>query len=216
MKRAFTLIELLVVIAIISILAAILFPVFAQAREMARRSTCVSNLRQSGNAMMMYIQDYDETFMVSNFTDGGFGFPPNIHTDASGSPIFMADLLQPYMRNRAIFYCPTMRAQPSRAAYYPTDYNFLCVHGWSIVPGFQMFNNDLQGVCDHALASIGRSAQKPMIVCDGIGEHAGFSTNDVYTRGVIGAQTICYVDGHVKLTPGTYQTIVGLYLLPNN
>src|SRR5437773_3822790 len=58
----FTLIELLVVIAIIAILAAILFPVFAQAREKARQVACTSNLKQLGNAMLMYAQDYDETF----------------------------------------------------------------------------------------------------------------------------------------------------------
>ena len=61
MKKAFTLIELLVVIAIIAILSAILFPVFAQAREKARQATCTSNLNQIGLAWMMYIQDYDET-----------------------------------------------------------------------------------------------------------------------------------------------------------
>ena len=60
MKRAFTLIELLVVIAIIAILAAILFPVFAQARAKARQTTCVSNARQIGMSVMMYVQDYDE------------------------------------------------------------------------------------------------------------------------------------------------------------
>src|SRR5215212_12079504 len=65
MKRtrlAFTLIELLVVIAIIAILAAILFPVFARARESARRSTCLSNLKQLGTSTMMYLQDYDDTY----------------------------------------------------------------------------------------------------------------------------------------------------------
>src|SRR6185437_13395421 len=61
-KRAFTLIELLVVIAIIAILAAILFPVFAQAREAARKTSCASNLRQLGLGMSMYQQDYDEKF----------------------------------------------------------------------------------------------------------------------------------------------------------
>src|SRR2546421_11787534 len=62
LKSGFTLIELLVVIAIIAILAAILFPVFAQAREKARAISCVSNLNQIGKATMMYVQDYDETY----------------------------------------------------------------------------------------------------------------------------------------------------------
>src|SRR5437016_5406048 len=67
-RRGFTLIELLVVIAIIAILAAILFPVFAQARERARMSACLSNMRQIGTGMMMYAQDYDETLPHIRFT----------------------------------------------------------------------------------------------------------------------------------------------------
>src|SRR5690348_11021219 len=66
-RRAFTLIELLVVIAIIAILAAILFPVFAQAREAARKATCQSNLKQIGSGLLMYIQDYDETYPVNDY-----------------------------------------------------------------------------------------------------------------------------------------------------
>src|SRR2546423_465964 len=65
-QRGFTLIELLVVIAIIAILAAILFPVFAQARESARKASCQSNQKQIGLAIMMYAQDYDELFMSAN------------------------------------------------------------------------------------------------------------------------------------------------------
>src|SRR6266496_4381160 len=67
-RSAFTLIELLVVIAIIAILAAILFPVFAQARERARMTACVSNMRQIGTGLMMYAQGYDETYPFIRFT----------------------------------------------------------------------------------------------------------------------------------------------------
>src|SRR5215469_2257354 len=71
LKRCgFTLIELLVVIAIIAILAAILFPVFAQAREKARQASCLSNLKQNGLAFMSYVQDYDETYPIAAGGDG--------------------------------------------------------------------------------------------------------------------------------------------------
>jgi len=98
MNRGFTLIELLVVIAIIAILAAILFPVFAQAREKARQASCLSNVKQMTLAVMMYAQDYDETLP---FAIGG--------TDmAHLYSIF--ELLQPYQKNRQIERCPSDRA----------------------------------------------------------------------------------------------------------
>ena len=70
-REGFTLIELLVVIAIIAILAAILFPVFAQAREKARQTSCTSNLKQQGTAMMMYAQDYDESYPSNWYPQNG-------------------------------------------------------------------------------------------------------------------------------------------------
>jgi prepilin-type N-terminal cleavage/methylation domain-containing protein/prepilin-type processing-associated H-X9-DG protein len=97
-RRAFTLIELLVVIAIIAILAALLFPVFAQAREKARQTSCLSNLKQLGTAMVMYSQDYDELF------------PPVIGREASDRFYFemsWMSLIQPYVKNLGVFIDPS-------------------------------------------------------------------------------------------------------------
>jgi len=90
MKRGFTLIELLVVIAIIAILAAILFPVFARAREKARQTSCLSNIKELGLAMIMYTDDYDETTVSHNC--GGLLWP---------------QLLYPYLKNIEVYNCPS-------------------------------------------------------------------------------------------------------------
>ncbi|MGD9494747.1 MAG: prepilin-type N-terminal cleavage/methylation domain-containing protein, partial [Armatimonadota bacterium] len=99
MRRGFTLIELLVVIAIIAILAAILFPVFAKAREKARQATCQSHEKQIGTALMMYVQDYDE--MMPGFKH--YLVPGNAETRVEG----WYDVLEPYTRNEQIGECPS-------------------------------------------------------------------------------------------------------------
>jgi prepilin-type N-terminal cleavage/methylation domain-containing protein/prepilin-type processing-associated H-X9-DG protein len=102
-NRAFTLIELLVVIAIIAILAAILFPVFAQAREKARATACLSNLKQVGLALMMYTQDYDETNPPYNDGVANFNAPAVV----AAIPNFLG-VLTPYTKNKGIYYCPSV------------------------------------------------------------------------------------------------------------
>jgi prepilin-type N-terminal cleavage/methylation domain-containing protein/prepilin-type processing-associated H-X9-DG protein len=104
----FTLIELLVVIAIIAILAAILFPVFAQAREKARQTACLSNCKQMGNGIMMYTQDYDETLPSTQMGNGAAD--TGIGIDQSVGPAYAWSYsIQPYVKNYGIFTCPSNR-----------------------------------------------------------------------------------------------------------
>ncbi len=121
LKRAFTLIELLVVIAIIAILAAILFPAFARARENARRASCQSNLKQIGLGVLQYVQDYDEGFPIHNN-----GTPNN----AGG---FFATM-QPYLKSTQLYQCPSETTapdapgDPGNNGY--TDYAYNLNLGW--------------------------------------------------------------------------------------
>ena len=105
-RRGFTLIELLVVIAIIAILAAILFPVFARAREKARQTSCASNMKQIALAALMYSQDYDEKLLR-----------PYTYINGWGSGLrWWPDLLSPYMKNWQVSMCPS---QDERTLWYP-------------------------------------------------------------------------------------------------
>jgi len=105
-KRGFTLIELLVVIAIIAILAAILFPVFAKAREKARQSSCLSNVKQLGLAEMQYAQDYDE--MTSPYGDHGCTLTPCTH---------WYQVIAPYIKNTQVLRCPSCSPHGGNSDY---------------------------------------------------------------------------------------------------
>jgi prepilin-type N-terminal cleavage/methylation domain-containing protein len=105
-RSAFTLIELLVVIAIIAILASILFPVFARARENARRASCTSNLKQLGLGMMMYVQDYDGRFPSVAFAAGDYVACPNGVTSPPCSNNW-AIRIYPYTKSVQVFNCPS-------------------------------------------------------------------------------------------------------------
>jgi prepilin-type N-terminal cleavage/methylation domain-containing protein/prepilin-type processing-associated H-X9-DG protein len=117
-KKGFTLIELLVVIAIIAILAAILFPVFARARENARKSSCQNNLKQLALGFKQYTNDFDERYPIVAVTVGS----------ATGVPPYgWADALQPYIRNNQVYQCPSDTAEgtdnPTETGYSDYWYN---------------------------------------------------------------------------------------------
>jgi len=128
-KRGFTLIELLVVIAIISILSAILFPVFARARENARRASCMSNLKQIGLGIMQYTQDYDEkyppnwtaTTATAPVTDKSVPAGNFTVEDGSGTPRghyqTWMDFIFPYVKSVQIFVCPSVQYNASYPSY---------------------------------------------------------------------------------------------------
>jgi len=134
-RRGFTLIELLVVIAIIAILAAILFPVFAKARDAARAASCKSNLKQIVTGAMMYSQDYDEK-LISSWD--AYVNPGTAVAGANNTSYWMG-FIQPYTKNYRIFYCPSyngpiddnLPGNPMNPQYssYGHAHNFL---GWGL------------------------------------------------------------------------------------
>ena len=151
-RSGFTLVELLVVIAIISILAAILFPVFARARENARRSSCMSNLKQMGLAWMQYTQDYDEKAVPSGLEGLSFGNIGNgdrvlwngqvrftgdnaadtAFADPSRSPMW------PYMKNSQFTGCPSATFEANWWGVTHYGYNNMYIGGygdWNVAAG---------------------------------------------------------------------------------
>jgi prepilin-type N-terminal cleavage/methylation domain-containing protein/prepilin-type processing-associated H-X9-DG protein len=130
-RKGFTLIELLVVVAIIGILAAILFPVFARARENARRSACMSNMKQIGLGLMQYVQDYDERYPPATYCDydgcaadaldADTGKPSGIFNtngqDGTDHYRTWMDVIFPYVKSTQIFVCPSWSGAAATTNY---------------------------------------------------------------------------------------------------
>jgi len=138
--HGFTLIELLVVIAIISILAAILFPVFARARENARRASCMSNLKQIGLGVMMYVQDYDDRYPLNAWipsvpqTDNSMpgakftiSLPSTTPACTGGKCVSWMDIIYPYIKSVQVFQCPSQRISTVPSYGYSSG---LSQHHW--------------------------------------------------------------------------------------
>ncbi len=115
------------VIAIIAILAAILFPVFARAREAARQSSCLSNCKQMGNAVMMYTQDYDEVYpwMWQGGSGSAWVHVP-VNQTASSNYFIWAEFIYPYVKNDGVFQCPSRKFTQAQMPYttFPVSYNY--------------------------------------------------------------------------------------------
>ncbi len=223
-KKGFTLIELLVVIAIIAILAAILFPVFAQAREKARQTSCLSNLKQIGTAHLLYRDDYDETFVPSNSGKNLYWSDTVQRTDDKGTPSAhmcwndawsavhgknefdgngtcqkcWMDLLMPYVKNWNLFQCPTSKGRKN--TFNGNDYIWAS-YGYNMTVGCGgNIITDIKPLTD---ADIKTSAK---LICNvdfpftdniGINPFYGCERFNTYAPHIDGVN-VTFCDGHAK------------------
>jgi prepilin-type N-terminal cleavage/methylation domain-containing protein/prepilin-type processing-associated H-X9-DG protein len=184
MKRGFTLIELLVVIAIIAILAAILFPVFARARENARRTSCQNNMKQIALGAKQYIGDYDETYPATGTASST--------TDTSGWSV----VLQPYIKSIQVLQCPSEPTAPGGATAYNgayTDYAYNSNVAGQNESSFSFVSNTVLAQDGNSGAS-NQNANSEVLNTAALARH--LEGND-----------FAFVDGHVKwLKPGKVVT----------
>ena len=191
-KRGFTLIELLVVIAIIAILAAILFPAFAKARESARRISCVSNLKQIGSGIMQYTQEYDEKLPPSNDSNtlAGVSWPV---------------MIKPYVQDTNIYRCPSNTsaiAMVTTPVGNDTYLNHYRANGGVLATDVAAAGGirPMSRVTGAALGDITSPSQ-----CILVSEYSGTNTDpdtetatDAVFQGHLGTTNFLFADGHVK------------------
>jgi prepilin-type N-terminal cleavage/methylation domain-containing protein/prepilin-type processing-associated H-X9-DG protein len=216
-RQGFTLIELLVVIAIIAILASILFPVFARARENARRSSCMSNLKQIGLGVMQYTQDYDEKYplyfqgqqgtAVLQSDTNALGYKYTVHdTSTELRAVSWMDMIFPYVKSQQLFVCPSQTQDAIKSFYgaiAPPMYGYS-----SAVSGFHRYAYGGTGAAPLSLAEVKRPAENVMILDYGspysYANPADYRGQQVmadrahFISPHLEGTNICYTDGHAK------------------
>jgi len=189
-RHGFTLIELLVVIAIIAILAAILFPVFAKAREKARQSSCNSNLKQIALGVIQYSQDYDEKF------------PPALTGTLPAAFYMLHEVLAPYIKNDQIWQCPSKKDAFNVSAIGKMSIGYSGDVGTPMpADPYRIFGVPPPpfGTLSCSLGQVDKPAETAMM-CDAVGSiAAGFASMSIAEdpRHNDGCN-YNYVDGHVK------------------
>lgn len=179
-RSAYTLIELLIVIAIIAVLAAILFPVFARARENARRASCQSNLKQISLGALQYIQDYDERF------------PLGLTTRGLGNYSTSFDLLQPYLKSSQLGICPSDTDPPSVNLYLPGSKPVSYAANVKITTAPFLGENP-----PPSIAQVGQSARLPLI-WDAVNVSMDPVPDVKVRRRHLEGANCLFADGHVK------------------
>lgn len=200
-RRGFTLIELLVVIAIIAILAAILFPVFARAREAARQSSCVSNLKQLGTSMLMYTQDYDEALpgaapfnSASPYGHWVLAYNNGAGQNAGQPGPFPVDqgALYPYVKNTQVYICPSdSLGQTKRLSY---TMNAAC--------HFQKL------AAAQTVSTTPLFVDESTTLNDGYFAYGGNTGGDIPSLIHNEGANLCFLDGHVKWAKRTQMTVL--------
>ena len=209
-KTGFTLIELLVVIAIISILAAILFPVFARARSNARKSACMSNMKQLGLGLMQYTQDYDERLPGNEVAQGGFNQPLGwMQPPTAGVPETYRNWardIMPYVKSRQIYMCAESKPRSQDGAPGGTtevpepggNTNYL-MNGVVDSVNLARIESPADLVFLHEVRNFNRVAQvRPARIAGSNPPQANSFQNAYFDRLHFDGANLLFCDGHVK------------------